>query len=419
MKILKILVATLLLASTTYTIDNPHFYRAVYFWGEPRLEFPWLASYDISLGGGNTKTARNGDGKKTPLLNIFGPHNMHHLGNKVPNLNPASPIDSILINLNQIPDRENFGQLIFSGKFQIFEVYLNLYQNLVNGFFLQANIPVRKLKIYHIAYQDLSPDDNLFPNKNTPIWLDFLHNFNQILSSFNISLKGANHTDVGDLSILGGWTLNHEETEIFDYLDVNAKIGFLFPTGKRKNQNHPFDLPQGYDGFFGVPVKFDISTGAFDWLTFGFHLGALFFIERSKTIAMRTAANQNGFIKLTQGKATVDQGTIWDYTAYIKADHIMKGLSIYTGYSYNKKDHDCIGPQNTDVFEPLIVNSDRAFKSWRMHTFNFIVEYDLAKKITDVGIRLAFFYNRVIGGQRIFNTQVSAANMGIDVVYCF
>lgn len=415
----KLLLAFVFLSSILQAIDNPHFYRAVYFWGEPRLEFPWLASYDMTLGGGSSSTARNGDGKKTPLLNIYGPHNMHHLGNNVPNLDPANPLDEILINLNQVPDRPGFGQLLFSGKFQVFEIYLNVYQNLIKGFFLQANIPIRKLKIFNINFQDLSPNDSIFPNKNTPQWQAFLQSFDQILDKFNLSLKGANRTDVGDLTILGGWTLNHEETEIFDYFDVNTKIGFLFPTGKRKNQNQPFDLPQGYNGFYAVPVKFDMSVGAFEWLTMGFHLGALFFIERSKNIRMRTASDQNGFIKLTHGQAQVDHGTIWDYTAYLKADHFMKGLSFYFGYSYNKKDRDCIEPENTNTFNPLIVNTDREFKSWRMHTFHFIAEYDLAQKISDVGVRVAFFYNRVIGGQRIFNTSVYSVNMGIDVAYCF
>ncbi|MGE0207203.1 MAG: hypothetical protein AB7R69_05140, partial [Candidatus Babeliales bacterium] len=356
-KIFLILTATI---QISLAIDNPHFYRALYFWGEPRLEFPWLASFDISLGGGNTHTARNSNGKKTPLLNIYGPHNMHKLGADVPGLNPANPLDAILINLDAIPDRPGFGQLLFSGKFQIIESYLNVYQNLINGFFLQANIPIRKLKITQIAYEDLSPDDTIFPNKNTPVWQEFLANFNAILNQFDLKLKGADRTDVGDLAILGGWTTNYENTKHLDYIDVTAKLGVLFPTGKRKKLSRPFDIPQGYDGFYGVPLKFDISLGALEWLTLGSHLGALFFIERgSKNIRMRTNEQQNGFIKLTYGDAKIDQGTIWDYSGYIKADHVIRGLSFLCGYSYTKKDRDCLEPKNSMVFDPLVVNKDR------------------------------------------------------------
>ena len=39
---LSIFISILLCITTFGAIDNPHFYRANFFWGEPRFEKPWL-----------------------------------------------------------------------------------------------------------------------------------------------------------------------------------------------------------------------------------------------------------------------------------------------------------------------------------------------------------------------------------------
>lgn len=400
-----------------YPIDNPHFYRANFFWGEPRFEKRWLTSFDATLGGGGTKKARDKNGDITPLLNIFGLHNMRVLGQNVPGLDPSNNLDKILLDLEQIPARDEFGKLRFRGDFNSVESVFNGYQNLVNGFFLQAYLPVRRLVINNIQFTDLSPDDMVFPNKNTPAWVNFLANFPAILARYGLAIKKVREAGVGDFTILGGWASNYQETCYLDYFDVSAKIGLLFPTGKKRNLTDPFDLPLGYDGFYGLPLKFDCSIGYWEWLTLGLHSGALFFFEREKTLALKTSQEQNGFISITKDKASVDLGTIWEISTYAKADHIFRGLSLIVGYCYTQKDTDCIEPNNKQVFMPVIVNNDQLFKSWKMHVMHWVVEYDFTKQSCDIGPRIDLFYNWIVGGKRIFDTSVVASNIGIDIAW--
>jgi hypothetical protein len=399
-------------------LDN-HFYRSSYFWGEPRFEKPWLGSLDISVGGAQTRTGRNGNGDKTSLFNILGPHNMQKLGTTVPGINSVNPLDQILINLENLPKRKGFGQLVFSGKFSIVETHFNAYQNLINGFFVQAYLPLRRLLIRDIQYKDLSPDDAIFPNKNTPEWQKFLVHFDAILKRWNLSLKGADQFSIGDLRILGGWAQNYEDTHDFDFFDVDVKIGILFPTGQKKNPNQSFDLSLGYNGFFGAPLSFNCSIGALDWFTTGLHLEALFFFDKTQELRVKTDTEQNGFIKLARAHVEVEQGTIWQVGWYTKADHFFKGLSLLFSYAYTRKDSDCIEPKNKEIYNPIIINTDRQFKSWNMHVLNFLIEYDLAQKSTDIGPRIGLVYNRIIGGQRIFDAHIAATYIGVDFAWCF
>ena len=103
-----------LVCPATYTIDNAHFYRAPFFFGEPRFEKKGLSSFDIAIAGGSTDKARNSEGQTTCLLNIYGLHNMHKLGSNVPCKDKNDPADLILILLSRVTGRNNFGQLLFN-----------------------------------------------------------------------------------------------------------------------------------------------------------------------------------------------------------------------------------------------------------------------------------------------------------------
>lgn len=400
-----------------YTIDNPHFYRALFFWGEPRFEKPWLSTLEVAISGGKTRHSYNAEGVKSSLLNIYGSQNMQALGENVP-LNPANPLDAILLNLQALPQRSTFGQLLYKGTFICREGIINAYQNFCNGFFAQLYLPIRHLAIKKISFVDLSPDDMIEPNKNTPTWQTFLANMPTILERFSLTTQPFDKTGIGDLTLLGGWTLNYQDTIFLDYVDVDAKIGILFPTAAARDINNPFSLPLGYNRHYGVPLKFDLSFGAWDWFTWGFHLGALFFFERKVNMRIKTSLEQNGLIKLAQANINTEPGSIWDVSTYIKADHFMRGLSFLVGYSFNQQDAFCF-TANNNAYSTSILLTDELFKQWRMHTLHALVEYDFTQSPCGVGPRIGLLYNYVIDGKRIFDTSLLGGYVGIDIAWGF
>lgn len=412
----------LYLLSVTQTIsalDNPHFYRTNFLWGEPRIDRAWLTTVDVNAATGSSRTARDIHGKKTTLLNILGPHNLARLGSNVPGLDPADPLDKILLDAAALPENGSFGFAQFKGHFRTTESFLNVYQNLANGFFAQLHIPVRNLHLRSLDdFKDLSPDDPNMPNKNTPEWRSLLENLKPILHKQGLLLHhNVSKTGFGDLSLLLGWTWNYQDTCTFDYLDLSAKIGLLISTSNQHKKDTLFSLSTGYDGYSGVPVKFAGSCGIFDWLTIGCNVGALFFFDRTIDLRMKTDERQNGFIKLARGIANVERGAIWDLATYIKADHVLKGFSFLFGYTYTKKDSDTICPHNLELFNKRIVTTDTEYQRWRMHALHFLFEYDFAEDICDIGPRIGFCYNLTVGGSRIFNTSIKAGYVGIDIAW--
>jgi hypothetical protein len=419
----QILVLLLAIPVISHAIDNAHFWRATNFlpqFYEPRLAKAGLFSFDATLGFGKTHEGRNGCDEKTELLNIYGLQNMQALGTSVPGKNLTNPGDVAMMQLDLLPSVDNFGQLMYRGKFELLEANFCATQNLSCGLFLQGHIPYRDMKIKNICFCDKSPTDcQTGPNAETPQWQTFLSLLPTILTEFNVCADEIKHTGPGDLTLILGWTNNYEETQELDYVDTTFRIGILIPTGKKKNEDWAFDIANGYNGHFGVPLYFDFAVGMYEWLTLGTHFDAIIFASKEKCIRMKTDLAQNGFIKLTKGAARVTPGVIFELNGYLKADHIVGGLSLFTGYSFAMQRCTTITPCQTSVFEPNIVCCDSVNFGWKMHTFQFYAEYDFSNRSSALGPRVGIFYNAVIGGQRIFNTNMGGGYVGLDIAWCF
>lgn len=416
--IYKIFILILIINNKLYSIDNPHFYRASHFFGEPRISKNHLASIEAWGGGGKTSKGLNCKGIETNILNIYGDDDIKFLAKNVPTCFFKNLENSILNNLWKKETGCEFGKLKFLGKFNTIEIDFNLHQNFINGFFCQIYLPFRKLQINHINYDDLSTISNSEPGVNFIEWHQFISHLKKNLCSVGINYnRRFKKTGIGDLSILAGWTINYQDLTHLDYIDATIKSGILFPTGREQNINNLFDLPQGYNGHFAIPLTFEISTGIFDWITVGLYSSALLFLDKTKTVRMKTAKEQNGFIKLAKGVARIDKGTLWTLGCYFKADHVTDGFSFLVAYRFDKENRTILNPCNLKVFNPKIVNTDRILNGWQMHTINVNVEYDFATIEKPCMPRIGFFFDIPVGGKQIFKTLLSGGFISIDYAW--
>lgn len=421
-RIKALILTTCISISHLSAFDNPHFYRAN-FWQsvyEPRFEKEGLLSFDVTVGGGHTDDGRNGDGQKTGILNIYGPANMLKLGENVPCKQPNSDVDSLLTLLARIPTRENFGKFCYRGKFSTAEAAFAVTQNICRGFFVQAHLPLRSLNIHDIHCRDLSPRgrNGVCPNIKNPYWQVFKKMFFNVLKRYHLSIAETKSSGAGDLTLLAGWTRNYEYTEHLDYIDLTIKTGVLFPTGKERNVNRVWSLPTGYDGHYGFPFSLDLGFGAYEWITFGAHGDVTYFFKKNKALRLKTSAEQSGFIKLAKADVSVHPGPLWYGALWLKADHVMRGLSLQAGYSGAHKTRDNLD-LCSDCYDLCIINSDEMLQAWTNHTVHLMAEYDFNKENRILGPRVGLIFNLSVAGKRIFSTNMYAASLGLDTTICW
>lgn len=430
-KNLFLFLSLLVIPSCLEAMDNPQFYSATQFFPalqEPRIVKNGLSSLDVVISGGATRKARNEDGCLVPLLNIYGPQNLQLLGAGLPLKDLSDPFDITLTQLALLPRSCNFGSAIFNGRFSILDGAMTWTQNYWCGFFSQVHLPLRWIRISDVCFSDMSSADCCCINQANPIWQTLLNNLCPLLKQYHRSIKGFSKKGVGDLVIIGGWGFNYEETEELDFIDLSLRIGLLIPTSAKTKPERVFDIPLGYNGQWGVPISVSFAIGAYDWLTLGTFLGVLPFGPTTREIALKTDSSQNGFIKLATGCARITPGPIWQASAYLKADHVIKGFSFLFGYTFVNKNNDQVIPCNNHFspcslnnafFSNCVVSTDPQFFGWNMHTLHFMVEYDFTKSSDCVGPRIGLFIQKQVGGKRVFATNLYGGNLGLDFSWAF
>lgn len=417
-----LVVLCIIFSQKIIAIDDHHFYRASFLFQEPRFEKNGLGTLESWIGVGETCESRNCFGTVVPLFDLYGPDNMRVLGSGVPNKDPNNSADLALINLAKLQANGCFGQISIPGTFKVFEGGFRYIQNVKNGFFTEIQLPIRSFLTVPYPFIDLSPDSSSsFPNKSTPEWQDFLRQFNAILQKYNLSYECVKQSNFGDLIWTLGWTRNFQDTEVLDFVDTTIQAGFLVPTAPSRDENQIFSIPFGYNGHWGFVGTFEMSYGAYEWLTMGAHGGVIAFLNREKCgVRIKTDINQNGLIKLATADVVIEKGPLWDIGAYLKADHLGGNFSITVGYTFAQQEKDflCACPKlSIDQFDTAIVNSDSTLQGWNMSTINLFIEYDFSKECWRLGPRLGMIFNVEVGGNRVFKNNIVGGTFGLELVW--
>lgn len=415
----KSLLAALAIALTIQAYEVPYFYHAQYLFEGPRVVHDGLCSLEVSIAGGSTSRARNGCNEKVPLFDIFGPNNMQALGVGVPNKDMSNPLDILLTQLALLPAQNTFGQISFEGTFSDLEANFLLTYNLFSGIFVEALIPVRRLKAHANCFTDLSPNDGSCSNKNSPIWQAFLTSFDAILARYDLTRAPYSKTGLSDVTVVFGITKSYEKTDVIDFVDATIRVGFVAPSAPLQDERYIFSVPLGSNKHWGVPIVFDFAFGACEWVIVGLHFDALIFASKTREIRVQTSPAQSGIIRLAKTTAKVSKGTLWRAGGFVRADQFCRGLSCTVGYSFVTQNSDRLCPCDVKCFSPSIINTNEILKSWSMHTLHVLADYEFDYCDEDNGVRLGVFYNVQLSGARTINTNMVGGMLGLSMTVDF
>lgn len=399
--ICRLFLVVALFTRSTEAFNRSLFFRSSSFWDEPRFERSWLSTADVQILGGGNHLGKNGCGKRVPLLGIYGPENVTALSAVTPGNPLILPGNPHTIRFQSVAD--------------VFEADFNLYQNFCNGFFTQFHFPIILLQIYPSGFCEGSDTSK----KYHPAWQQTLESLARFLKPYDLNVCPHRNAAPSDSTLFVGWTHSYEDTTFLDFIDVTAKTGVLFPTGKKKSLSTLFDIPYGYNGHWAIPLSGDISFGVYDWLTVGLHGDNLLFFNRTECIRLKTDEEADtGLIVLGKGKAEVHHGMVWRLGAYAKADHFFSGLSLLMAFSYERQNKDTVYPCNRQ-FNIRHVNQNEQLRAWSRSIFHIMAEWDFATCDSWYGPRIGIFYDKQITGKRVFDISMIGGYLGLDINWCF
>lgn len=434
---LMLVLGLLVISSGLKATDNGHFYKSANLHRNPSTAWfddlnyyeieDWLLKIDSNMMYGSSGSSWDKNGNSAKLLNRTGASDFKWIAQNVVQPNVQQVYQDMINNftvLNAQNPPANFGTLAFDGKFEMYESDYQVRKNLVKGFFVEARVPVRSLKVKDISYVDLS--DAAGPlSQQTPAWRQIKNNLDNILGEYGYKPHAAtfSKSGLGDISLLVGWedVFEKKDDDNDDVISlwVSARAGLLVPAGERIKNDYIFSLPTGYNDHWGLTGSVELDMGLLSWLSIDLYGGFTWFYDNnSREVRMKTFAQQNGYIVLAKGMAKEEKGTLWYLGTDVKFDHFYKGLSGILGYSFNRQENDELTPENEILFDKAVVNTDSRLDGWYSHVLHFMLDYDVSlhmKKTSKWAPSVNVFYDLPVDGKNTFKTNMFGAGFGVDL----
>ena len=172
----KISIVILFLINHIYSLQTFYYYNTPKKIKEPRLDLPWLTSFEFTTHYSQAKKGYNINKDKTNLFDVHGTHYIPAFIDGIcKNFNDDN--DLLLMQLNLLPGNQNFARLSIDGLATITELMFTYTQNFVKGFFLELIMPFTFFTIKDLNFNDLSAEE-LHPNNQHPLWLKCKKNLN-------------------------------------------------------------------------------------------------------------------------------------------------------------------------------------------------------------------------------------------------
>jgi hypothetical protein len=396
-----------------YVVDADHFWAAAFLPPEPRLIRPWMFTNEVLVASGRAQSSLDQCGCCAPLLDLDRKQILRNVGNCINEERLSPSVIDALASVESLPSRPPFGSISVNGIFRLVETHVQLIQNFDHGYFFRISIPIRSMQIFGINYIDESPATG-FPNRHDTSWKIIFNHLPEMAQAQGLCFSSWSQMAAGDIAFMFGWGINYQNTRKLDYVDFDIQIGVLTPSGALADPRYVFSLPTGNNGHIGLPFQLDLSVGVFQWLTFGFHGHFLYLFPGHEPL--RADCDQGAWVSFKKVCAEVHPRLRGAISGYIKADHCYGGLSFLFGYQFNAAQRAYVWADTKGLLTP-IHSSQPWLQQWHMHTFHFWSEYDFATRRCPSLPRIAIFYNHIISGKRIFNTNMIGGQWGVELCW--
>ena len=232
-----------------------------------------------------------------------------------------------------------------------------------------------------------------------------------MLSNRGITSTPATKQGCGDPGLALGWSVNYEETEYFDFVDLTIQGGVTAPLSKQTNPHELIDLPLGYNGHTSYFVQASSALGLFDWFTAGLCTSASLFNDHTFAQRVKTDDGQSGLVLFQQRCLEEEYAPLIIAGAYLKADHIFRGFSCLLGYSYATQGKTTWLELDTDN---MYQYCDPRLAGFTMNTMHVNFEYDFATPAHPHAPVLSMLCSLPFAGKYIWLPTMIGGGLGLS-----
>ena len=251
--------------------DLPVFYRAPLSYHFPTRKVDDKVTHiDFRYSEGSTNNSRNSSDKKTHLFNEHGSTSLKNIALNVEGVTSGGAKNTTYQKFyagDEIAELYD-GTVAFTGDFKTKQYDFTLNQNLKWGFYLQAHIPIRNVKIKNIGYVHTVTTES----EQTIIDSFIANDLDTVLADNDLKPFQTvfSREEVSDSLISLGWHgYDTKSWGVIDSLRGLIQIGAVCPLSSRRPKDHVFAIGTGYENHWGVNMQMQAHITLWKKLMFG------------------------------------------------------------------------------------------------------------------------------------------------------
>lgn len=291
---------------------------------------------------------------------------------------PNSEIGQLAINLRADVANDDGvrGHYKVCGDLNVDSYAVDFRYHFLDTWFFTAYLPFYSMHLKNVCWQnqtlDVSSGDVSVREKLTD---NFFANVKQLGNG--LELGPWNRTGLGDLTLMMEWINDFPQAKpMLKNMRVNWRLGGIFPTGLRENEDLTFALPFGGDGAFGVIVGVGLDATLGCNLRVGGDVQLTHFFGNTRFRRIKTDVDQTELLLLQKACAYKDFGLTQRYNLYIEAFN-FGGFSFKTGYQYFTHGDDFLSLK-TEEFSDNIANTAFSLQGFTVHQVVVNASYDFS-----------------------------------------
>lgn len=308
-------------------------------------------------------------------------------------------------------DNGTEGLLIPCGKFDAQNWMFSARRYLNHGFFFSLHLPLISMKLKNVSWRP--GPNNTITTFDSEVTNDFVAAIEQV---GHINLYDWHRVGIGDLAAIMWWQEHFPQARpILHDVRLQARGGFLFPTGSKIDNNVMLGLPFGYDASLGIIFGGNLELTLGHYCLFGIDVELLYLFGKTRQRRIKTDEAQTDLLFLQKACTFTEPGFTQHYTLYGRFQNFWRGASLGLAYQYTKQ-QDTFIFLGTDHFNASLANTAESLQDWTVHNIVASVNYDFYGECYDRAYKpyVSLLYKHGFNGSRSVVADTITALIAVD-----
>ncbi len=245
------------------------------------------------------------------------------------------------------------------------------------GFSVALHLPVYTMELKDVRF--------IMLNNAVTVEQQLEQNFLTTLREIsNLDFCGWRRTGIGDLVAQITWMKNFPQSRpLLCNVRPQARLGLIFPIGKRQDENKILAIPFGTDGSWGVQFAGGLDLTFSDYLRGGIDVEFVYLFGNERCRRVKTALNQTDLFFVQKVPGFKEFGLGQQYNIYLEAyNPWWRGFSCKFNYQFLKQNEDRLDI-GSDLVDATIVNSAEELQDWTVHSIIIGPKYEFWRDCPD------------------------------------